>query len=74
MVSQEELVAARDRAFAGERAKADFLAVMSHEMRTPLNGIIGTLALLEDTKLSKKTTREYGRPSGIGDLDAASRE
>ena len=54
VVSQEELVAARDRALAGERAKADFLAVMSHEMRTPLNGIIGTLALLEDTKLSKK--------------------
>lgn len=54
VVSQEELVAARDRALACERAKADFLAVMSHEMRTPLNGIIGTLALLEDTKLSKK--------------------
>jgi len=54
VISQEELVAARDRALAGERAKADFLAVMSHEMRTPLNGIIGTRALLEDTKLSKK--------------------
>ena len=54
VMSKEELVAARDRALAGERAKADFLAVMSHEMRTPLNGIIGTLALLEDTKLSDK--------------------
>lgn len=54
VVSQEELVAARDRALAGERAKADFLSVMSHEMRTPLNGIIGTLALLEDTELTPK--------------------
>src|SRR6056300_816546 len=54
VAAQEELVKARDRALAGEKAKADFLAVMSHEMRTPLNGIIGTLALLEDTKLSDK--------------------
>jgi len=51
---EQELVAARDRALAGEKAKADFLAVMSHEIRTPLNGLIGTLSLLKDTKLSAK--------------------
>ncbi|WP_375263065.1 ATP-binding protein [Palleronia sp.] len=45
---------ARDRALTGERAKADFLAVMSHEMRTPLNGVLGTLELLRDTPLDDR--------------------
>ena len=48
------LVEARDKALAGERAKAEFLAVMSHEMRTPLNGLLGTLGLLQDTPLSEQ--------------------
>ena len=52
VADERELVAARDQAVAGERAKARFLAVMSHEMRTPLNGLIGTLELLNDTPLS----------------------
>lgn len=42
---------ARDRAQAGARAKAQFIAVMSHEMRTPLNGVLGALDLLQDTSL-----------------------
>ena len=54
VAAQEELVRARDRALAGEKAKADFLAVMSHEMRTPLNGIVGTLSLLQETQLDEK--------------------
>ncbi len=44
--SEEELRRARDDAMAGERAKDQLLTVMSHEMRTPLNGIIGSLDLL----------------------------
>ena len=53
VAKQEELVKARDEAVAGERAKADLVAVMSHEMRTPLNGIVGALELLETTNLTK---------------------
>ncbi|EPX87074.1 two-component hybrid sensor and regulator [Salipiger mucosus DSM 16094] len=60
-VSDEaELVAARDQAVAGEHAKARLLAVMSHEMRTPLNGMIGALELMDDTQLSADQ-REYLR-------------
>ncbi|MFN4129039.1 MAG: ATP-binding protein [Paracoccaceae bacterium] len=39
------------RARAGQKAKADFLAVMSHEMRTPLNGLIGSMELMHETAL-----------------------
>ena len=43
---------ARDEAIAGEKAKADLLTVMSHEMRTPLNGLLGTLDLMGQTDLT----------------------
>lgn len=37
---------------AGEGSKARFLATVSHEMRTPLNGVIGMAGLLDDTGLT----------------------
>ncbi len=52
--AERELVEARDRAVAGDKAKTEFLAVMSHEMRTPLNGLLGTMSLLQDTRLNKR--------------------
>ncbi|MEP1142194.1 MAG: PAS domain S-box protein [Henriciella sp.] len=36
-------------------AKSDFLANMSHEMRTPLNGVIGSLSLVEREGVSEQT-------------------
>ena len=58
LAAQEELIVARDRAMAGEQAKASLVAVMSHEMRTPLNGILGTLDLLMHTSLDPRQ-RDY---------------
>ncbi|WP_093965062.1 hybrid sensor histidine kinase/response regulator [Actibacterium lipolyticum] len=55
ITAEQELMEARDNALAGEKAKAELLAVMSHEMRTPLNGLLGTMELLEGTEL---TTRQ----------------
>jgi PAS domain S-box-containing protein len=43
---------ALDRAESGELAKDRFLATMSHEMRTPLNGISGFTSLLGETELT----------------------
>ncbi|PHR88202.1 MAG: hypothetical protein COA78_36625 [Blastopirellula sp.] len=48
---EQKLRIALDDAQAADQAKADFLAVISHEMRTPLNGILGTILLLTQTQL-----------------------
>lgn len=58
VAAERELIKARDEAVAGERAKADLIAVMSHEMRTPLNGMLGTLELL-DTEGRSAKDRDY---------------
>ena len=42
------------------RAKSDFLARMSHEMRTPLNGIIGMTEATLTTSLDEKQQRLLG--------------
>lgn len=57
LAKEQELVEARDRAVSGERAKAQMMAIMSHEMRTPLNGVLGALDLLSRTELAPKQDR-----------------
>mgnify|MGYP001762364279 FL=1 len=54
----EELEAARDKANAANEAKSNFLGVISHELRTPMNGVLGAAQLLSATRL-ETTQREY---------------
>jgi signal transduction histidine kinase/CheY-like chemotaxis protein len=48
----KEQEAAREKAEAANEAKTRFLATVSHEMRTPLNGILGMAELLSRPDLS----------------------
>jgi signal transduction histidine kinase/DNA-binding response OmpR family regulator len=45
----EKLREARDEAKRAEQTRSAFFAVMSHEMRTPLNGVISAVNLLRDS-------------------------
>ena len=54
----EELQGARDKADAANQAKSNFLGVISHELRTPMNGVLGAAQLLGATRL-ETTQREY---------------
>ncbi|MBQ9486434.1 MAG: response regulator, partial [Selenomonadaceae bacterium] len=52
---QVELIAAKNRAEEGSKAKSQFLSNMSHDIRTPMNAIVGyvNLAQRESTTLDE---------------------
>lgn len=51
--------AARRQAEAATRLKDEFLATVSHELRSPLNAILGYVHLLRSGRLEETTLRRY---------------
>ena len=57
--AESELIILREKAESAKSSKRNFLSNISHEMRTPLNGILGFSDLVLNTELTKKEQAEY---------------
>ena len=66
--AKDEIAAALKRAELASLAKGEFLARMSHEMRTPMNAIMGMTALLQDVLGDREAEEDY-----IGKINSSSR-
>ena len=56
--TEQKMIEMQQQAQNANRAKSDFLANMSHDIRTPMSGIVGMTLLALDTELSSKQ-RKY---------------
>ena len=56
---EERLEVAHAKAEARDRAKSAFLSSISHDIRTPMNAIIGYIELAKREGVPEKTLREY---------------
>lgn len=50
--AEQELAKAKELAESTNEAKGDFLAMVSHDIRTPMNGLLGLIDLLKDSRLT----------------------
>ena len=68
---EKELRAARDKAQENAAAKTMFLATMSHEMRTPLHGLLASLDLIVDDDIDDPNLNliKIARQCGLRTLD-----
>ena len=62
-----EAEAARDEAAIASQAKSEFLATMSHEVRTPINGVLGIANVLMTENLDPKHRQQIRLIQESGD-------
>lgn len=65
---EAEITRARDEALAAYSEKSRFFAMMSHEMRTPLNGVLSALQLLDDDRLDAEQRKFLAAATTSGDI------
>jgi PAS domain S-box-containing protein len=65
MLQNEQLARAKEQAEAASEAKSEFLAKISHELRTPMNGVVGMTDYLLTTELNsdQRESAETARAS-----------
>jgi signal transduction histidine kinase len=51
---ETELIKAKEMAEQESRLKSEFLATIAHEIRNPMNGVVGMTSMLLNTKLDEK--------------------
>ena len=56
---EQELLWAKEEAEKANRAKDEFLSMMSHEMRTPLNPILGFLSVLSEENQNEELDEPF---------------
>ena len=67
LAAAERRVAELEAAEATEQSRTDFLSRMSHEMRTPLNGILGMTTLLADSVTDPEQRKQLETVRGSGE-------
>jgi len=55
--AEAQIVLAKEQAERSNQAKTEFMAVISHELRTPMNGVLGMNSLLLSTPLNEEQQR-----------------
>ncbi len=55
----EELISAKEKALESEKLKTSFLANISHEVRTPLNGLMGFAQILESQSVPPAEIKRF---------------
>ncbi|MEO5349067.1 MAG: ATP-binding protein [Magnetococcus sp. YQC-3] len=68
VLAEQALQEAKRKAEAANQAKSNFLAIMSHEIRSPLNVVLGVLELLKESDVEQGYQEQIRLALGSGNM------